>query len=117
MPPGVRLSFKKPRIGTRRAAGREEPAKWEIVDLPPNPGGAAQGFGLSRISPARCHWIVATVKIALLRRLRIRWSRLGSWFNLNPRGTANPAIRDRAALVWASKGRQLLQGQNSGTVP
>ena len=73
-----------------------------------NPGGRLQS-----LSAAQKRWIRARIKIKLLRRFRVLWSRTGSWLNLHPVGTVDQKIRQKASRVWASQGRAVLARFNT----
>jgi hypothetical protein len=63
------------------------------------------------LSAAKKRWIVAVLKLRILREFRVRWSRLGSWLNLHPAASlpsAAAADRAGAARRWAGSGRAIL---------
>ena len=94
--------------------------EWHLVTFPreieqpsssstdQNPGGR-----LRSLSAAQKRWIRARIKIKLLRRFRVLWSRTGSWLNLHPVGTVDQEIRQKASRVWASQGRAVLTRFNT----
>ena len=93
---------------------------WQLVTLPEEvehqPSSAPIESGSRRLrslSSARGRWIRARIKIKLLCRFRVLWSRTGSWLNLHPAGTVSQDIRKRASRVWASQGRAILNQFNT----
>ena len=68
------------------------------------------------VSSGRKNWIRLTSKIALLRHLRIRWSRAGSWLNLNPLGTVRTALRQRVSRAWAHEVKELLRAHHTAVL-
>ena len=65
------------------------------------------------LSRAKALWIRAILKIWFLRRLRVLWSRAGSWLNLCRPGSVEPGVRSRIASWWAGSGRALLARHNT----
>jgi hypothetical protein len=86
----------------------DTPLDWQLVTFPgeaehqPSPTtSGSENRRLRSLSTARGRWIRARLKIKLLRRFRILWSRAGSWLNLHPVGTVDQNTRDKAARAWA----------------
>jgi hypothetical protein len=94
--------------------------EWQLVTLleeaehqPSSTSAQSADRRLRSLSPAQRRWIRARIKIKLLRRFRVLWSRTGSWLNLHPVGTVNHETRTRASRVWASQGRAILNQFNT----
>ena len=88
---------------------------WHLVPLPrvrahsaPLSTAGPENRRPRSLSSAKCRWVRARLKIKLLRRFRILWSRTGSWLNLHPVGTVDSYTRDRKARLWAGQGKAIL---------
>jgi hypothetical protein len=86
--------------------------EWLLIEFPEEIQRRVIQFAADRpLSAAKKRWIIALLKIRILREFRTRWSRLGSWLNLHPAASlpsAAAAERAEAARRWAGSGRAIL---------